>query len=326
MTLVKRITLTVKNWIALLFRIILLPLIFLSRKIYLPGFRGMSLYNVGLFFIEGMQKSSISLRANAITYSFIIAFVPAILFLFTLIPYVPIANLHENVMMTISEVLPEAAFITIKSTIEDIILRQQGGLLSISFLLSIYFASNGIIAIMTAFNQSSHSIETRSFVQKKLVSLLLVIILGISLIIAAGAMSVSSFIFYFIEGEGWISSVTNRRLLEAGQWVIILLTALIAFSSIYYLAPAKRGSFPFFSAGSFVSSFLSVISFKVFIIFIENFSNVNRFYGSLGTLIVILMWINLTALALLIGFELNASIYEARMRNGNAKTIENEQL
>lgn len=310
-----RITEKLSAWIRHLAKVVLYPLLFLSKKIILPGFRGAPLYDVGLFFIRGMQKSSISLRANAITYSFIIAFVPAILFLFTLIPYFPITNLRENIMMALDEVLPDVAFLTIRSTIEDIITRQQGGLLSVSFLVSIYFASNGILAIMTAFNQSSHSIETRSNFQKRVVSLLLVVILAVNLIISGGAMAFSSLFMFFMEERGVITGQFNMALLEAGKWIIILLTSLISFSTIYYLAPAKRGSFPFFSAGSVVASLLSVIAFILFSIFIDNFSNYNRFYGSLGTLIIVIMWINLTSLMLLIGFELNASIYEAKRQN-----------
>ena len=315
MKFLKKITGFIEQILRRAYSVFVLPLVNLSRKIVLPGFRGVPLYDVGLFFIRGIRRSSISLRANAITYSFIIAFVPAILFLFTLIPYIPITGLHDNIMETLKEILPSAAYQTIYRTIEDIMTNQQGGLLSLSFLISIYFASNGIIAIMNAFNHSSHSIETRTNIKKRLVSLLLVFILAINIIISAGAMAVSSFLLYFIEGKGMISNNFTLFLLNGGQWVTILLTSLIAFSSIFYLAPAKRGSFPFFSAGSVLAAILSVIIFKIFIIFIENFSNVNKFYGSLGTLIVVIMWINLTALMLLIGFELNASIYEAK-KNG----------
>ncbi len=313
----KKVADTVTGFVKRLIRLIFLPLVFLSRKIVLPGFHGIPLYEVGRFFIRGVQKSSISLRANAITYSFIIAFVPAILFLFTLIPYIPIANLDQIILKSLEEILPSSAYQTVFKTIEDIVTRQQGGLLSISFLISIYFASNGIIAIMNAFNQSSHSVESRTMIKKHLVALVLVFILAVSIIISAGAMAFTSYILYQMEHRGIISNNFNLFLLNAGQWLAILLTSLISFSSIFYLAPAKRRIFPFFSAGSVLSSVLSVIAFKIFIIFIENFSNVNTFYGSLGTLIVILMWINLTALMLLIGFELNASIYEAR-KNGMA--------
>jgi len=309
----------VKGLLTKLFRLILLPLLILSRKIYLPGFRGVPLYDVGLFFIRGMKKSSISIRANSISYSFIIAFVPAVLFLFTLIPYIPVTGLEKNIMLTLQEVIPNEAFILLRSTIEDIITNQQTGLLSISFLISLYFASNGVIAIMNAFNQSSHSIESRTAIKKHLVSLLLVFILAVNMIVSGAALALSSVLLYFMEGKGIISDNSTLFLLQAGQWVIILLTSLIAFSSIYYLAPAKKRIFPFFSAGSVIASLLSVISFKVFTIFIENFSNYNKFYGSLGSMIMIIVWINLTALMLLIGFELNASIYAASVNEQEGK-------
>jgi membrane protein len=317
-----KISENVKSFIKKLFRLILLPLIILSQKIYLPGFKGVPLYDVGLFFINGMKKSSISLRANSISYSFIIAFVPAVLFLFALIPYIPVHDLEQNIMLTLQEVIPNEAFVLLKSTIEDIITNQQTGLLSISFLISMYFASSGVIAIMNAFNISSHSIESRSALQKYLVSFLLVFILAFNMIVSGAALAVTSVIIYFMEDKGFIGDNSTVILLQAGQWIIILLTSLVAFSSIYYLAPAKKRIFPFFSAGSFIASFLSVLSFKLFTIFINNFSNYNKFYGSLGAMIMIIVWINLTALMLLIGFELNASIYMAKQNkmNGNGGT------
>jgi membrane protein len=314
-----RISEKVKSLVARLFRLIFIPVFILSRKIVLPGFKGVSLYEVGLFFISGMKKSSISLRANAISYSFIIAFVPAVLFLFTLIPYIPIAGLDESIMLTLQEVIPYEAFILLRSTIEDIVTNQQTGLLSISFLVSLYFAGSGVIAIMNAFNQSSHSIESRTALKKQLVALLLVFILAVNMIVSGAALAISSVILYFMEARGIISDNLTLFLLTTGQWVIILLTSLIAFSCIYYFAPAKRKIFPFFSPGSVIASFLSVITFKVFTIFIENFTNYNKFYGSLGTMIMIIVWINLTALMLLIGFELNASIYEASKNGADKK-------
>lgn len=316
-----KISAIVKSFITRLYKLTIIPFLVLSRKIYLPGFKGVSLYDVGVFFIQGMKKSSISLRANSISYSFIIAFVPAVLFLFALIPYIPVHDLENNIMLTLQEVIPNEAFVLLKSTIEDIITNQQTGLLSISFLISMYFASNGVIAIMNAFNISSHSIESRSVLQKYLVSFLLVFILAFNMIISGAALAATSVIVYFIEEKGLIGDNFTLFLLQAGQWLIILLTSLVAFSSIYYLAPAKKRIFPFFSAGSILASLLSVVSFKLFTIFIDNFSNYNKFYGSLGAMIMIIVWINLTALMLLIGFELNASIYRAKQNKMNGKGL-----
>ena len=152
-----------------------------------------------------------------------------------------------------------------------------------------------------------------------MVSFLLVFILALNMIVSGAALAFTSILLYYMEEKGIIGDSSTLFLLQAGQWIIILLTSLIAFSSIYYLAPAKKRIFPFFSAGSIIASLLSVVSFKLFTVFINNFSNYNRFYGSLGAMIMIIVWINLTALMLLIGFELNASIYMAKQNkvNGN---------
>ena len=319
--LFKRISVITKGLISKLSKLIYLPLLTLSKKLILPGFRGITIYDVSLFFFHGMKKSSISLRANAISYSFIIAFVPAVLFLFTLIPYIPITDLKVNIMMTLQEVVPQEAFVLLESTMEDIITNQQTGLLSLSFLISLYFASSGVMAIMNAFNQSSHAIESRTAIKKQLVALVLVFILAINMIVSAAALALSSVLLYFMEGKGIIDDNSTLFLLQVGQWVIILLTSIIAFSSIYYLAPAKKRVFPFISAGSVIASLLSVLSFKLFTIFIENFTNYNKFYGSLGSAVMIIVWINLTALMLLIGFELNASIYKASLNDQEKKKL-----
>ncbi len=317
----KELFLKIKAYFKEIIDLILAPLIFISKKLILPGFKGVPLYDVIVFFIRGMQKSSVMLRANALAFTFIMAFVPAVLFFFNLIPYIPISGLRDNIMLTLQQALPTEAFLTVKTTIEDIITRQRGGLVSFSFLISIYFASDGIIGIMNSFNQSSHSVETRSAVQKRLISLLLVFLLSIVLIISSAVLALSSLVINYFDMHHIIQGTFAIFLLGIGKWAIIILMVLSGFSLIYYLAPAKRGSFPFFSAGSIFGTFLSLVSFLGFSFFIDNFGTYNKFYGSMGTIIVINVWVNLNALSLLIGYELNASIYSARRyfrKNGPA--------
>ncbi len=313
----------IKLFVQKIINIILSPLIFISKKLVIPGFQGVPLYDVAVFFVHGAKKSSLSLRANALTFSFILAFVPAVIFLFTLIPLFPITGLRENVLLTLEQYMPKEAFITIRNTIEDILTNQRKELISISFLIMLYFASNGLISIMNAFNHSSHAVETRSNLQKRLVSLLLVLILSLTFIIFTAVNTATSLFFYYIEEKGIIPDMLNVYLVSAGNRIITLTMLLIAFSSIYYLAPAKRGSFPFFSAGSVVAAVLAFLTFEIFSFFVDTFGTYNRFYGSLGTIVVILIWINITALMLLIGFELNASIYVAKRRSKIGQVSDN---
>jgi membrane protein len=294
--------------------LILSPVVFISKRLVLPGFKGVPLYDVGVFFLRGMRKSSISLRANALAFSVILSFVPAVLFLFTLIPYFPIPGLQEQVMVSLQEALPEEAFLTIRNTIEDIITNQRAELLSISFLISLYFASNGMLGVMTAFNQSAHVIETRTNFRKRLVAIFLVLVLSLLTILTAVITIFSGVVLGWLEDNGVIQDTMMVNLLHLGSWVMLFTLLLTAFSTIYYFAPAKRGSFPFFSAGSTIASIFTIGFFILFRLYVDNTNAYNRFYGSLETLFVILVWFNLMAFVLLIGFELNASIYSARRK------------
>ena len=96
----------------------------ISRRLILPGFEGMPLYDVASFFIKGIQKSSIIIRANSLSFTFLMSIFPAILFFFTLIAYIPIDNLHATIMETLKQAFPESAYLTIKNTIEDILKRE----------------------------------------------------------------------------------------------------------------------------------------------------------------------------------------------------------
>lgn len=294
---------------------ILAPLIALSKRITLPGFSGIPVFDVSRFFIRGVTSSSINIRASAISFDFIMALAPAVLFLFTVIPLLPIPNLYGTVIETIHAALPENAFITIKSTIEDIISRSHNGLLSLGFILSIYFSSNGMITVMKAFNQSVLVSETRSNFKLRLVSLFLVMVIAIIVILASGLQIMSYHIIDLIGARIDLSPFWLKAMFLVAKYILFITLLFTTFSFIYYLAPAKRGMFRFISPGSTLATIASIITLEVFSYFINNFGHYNKVYGSLGTLIVIFLLININSLILLVGFELNASIYSAKTSN-----------
>jgi membrane protein len=290
------------------------PIVRISKKIVLPGFDGIPVYDVSIFFYRGITKSSTNLRASAISFDFIMALAPAVLFLFTVIPYLPIPNLHQTVMATIHSAMPENAFTTIESTIEDIISRSHQGLLSLGFLLSIFFSSNGMITVMRAFNQSVLVTETRSNFKLRLVSLFLVVILVLIVIIAAALQVASYNIIELINNSVSIPGFWFKVMFFFAKYTVFIAILFSVYSFIYYYAPARRGMFRFVSPGSTLATLATIIAIEVFSYFINNFGHYNKIYGSLGTLIVIFLLININALILLIGFELNASIYSARSK------------
>lgn len=298
---------------------ILQPAVRLSKKIILPGFERMPLYDVSLFFYKGITKSSINLRASAISFDFIMALAPAVLFIFTLIPYLPVPDLEQFVMDTIHSALPENAYLTIQSTIRDVMSRSQQGLLSLGFLLSIIFSSNGMMTVIRAFNQSVLVQESRSSVKLRLISLLLVLLVALMMIVAATLQVLSYWIIDLVQDLVAVTPFWLKALFLAAKYIVYLALLLSVFSIIYYLAPAKRGMFRLISAGSTLATLATIIFMEIFSYFINNFGHYNKVYGSLGTIIVIFLWINVNALILLIGFELNASIYQASRQAGPFK-------
>lgn len=289
----------------------------LSKKIILPGFEGMPLYDVIDFFIKGIKKSSLISRANALSFSFLLAIFPAILFLFTLIPYIPIKNLETMIMEAIQNALPAHSFNTIEQTISEIVNHHNEGLLSLGFFVSIFFSSNGMMGLMKAFNRTSHTIETRSNFKLRLISIFLIVIITVLIIIGAGLLITSNLMLDYVEKEELMTGNVTKWLINTGKWVIMLLITFFSISILYYIAPASRKHFRFISAGSTLATLLSFLFILGFNFYIDNFAQYNKLYGSIGTIVILMLWVNLNAIVLLIGFELNASIADARKRRGN---------
>jgi len=289
-----------------------LSLIEWSKKINFPGFDGLPLYYVAIFFLRAIQKEAITMRASSLAFNYLMAIFPAIIFLFTLIPYIPIENFQDEIFKLLQEVLPYNAFEATKSTIEDILKQQRGGLLSLGFVLSLYYSTNGIMAMMTAFNHSYSSTETRSEWQKRLIALGLIVILSTMVFAAVSLIIFGGTAINILIEYGWLKGPFTVILIQIGVWLIILLLFFFAYSFLYYFGPSKRMKYRFISAGSTLATLLTIISSIAFAYFVNNFGQYNKLYGSIGTLIVVMLWLYITSLVLLIGFELNASISRAR--------------
>jgi len=292
-----------------------------SKHLVLPGFDGIPFYDVSLFFFKGMQKGSITQRASSLSFNFFLALFPAIIFFFTLIPYLPITNFQTTLFEILQTFLPSNAFETVKSTISDIITNKRSGLLSVGFIMTLYFATNGVNAIIEAFNHTYHTVETRSWIRQRLISLFLVIILSVLLIISILLITIGSFVLNYLVDYGILKGQLTIYLLFASRWIILLAMLFFGVSFLYYFAPAKKKTFRFISAGSTLATILTLIATLGFNYYVANFSKYNALYGSIGTLIIVLMWIYFNAIILLIGFELNASISFAKKRGKEIKEI-----
>ncbi|MFV0593965.1 MAG: YihY/virulence factor BrkB family protein [Draconibacterium sp.] len=275
----------------------------------------MPLYDVALFFWRSIVDGSITTRASAIAFSFFMAFFPFVIFLFTLIPYIPINNFQEELFDLIKQVSPGNTFDIIASTmdtIEDILFKKNVSWLSIGFFMSLIFSTNGLASMMSAFDATIHSIHRRSWLSQRIAAIYLLLILSVLLTIAiALIISGQRFINYLMDHE-YIRDSLTVYLFTISKWIITISLFFFAYSFLYYMAPAKKTKWRFISAGGTLATALSLISFIGFNYYINNFQQYNKLYGSIGTLLIILLLMYLMSLILLIGFELNASIYQAR--------------
>jgi membrane protein len=298
-------------------RVVAVP-IQLSKKIVLPGFDGLPLYDVTVFFFKGISKGYITSRASAISFSFFLAIFPFLIFLFTIIPLIPIENFQQSLLALVQDFVPGSAYTTIRETVEDIVTRPHGSLMSVGFILSLYFATNGINSLMEGFNSTFHAIETRSFLKQRVISIQLMMIICFMLIIAIGLMSFGTSILNLILPSFITSSGFYFGAVIFLKWLIILADMFLSISFLYYFAPAKKKHFRFISAGASLATFLIIITTLGFNFYVDNFSKYNVLYGSIGTLLVVMLWIYVNSFSLLIGFELNASIQNAKSGSTDA--------
>lgn len=282
-----------------------------AKKVSLPFFDGVPVYDVALFFWRSIVDGSITTRASAIAFSFFIAFFPAIIFLFTLIPYIPIENFQVELLQLIEEIVPASTYQTISDTLEDIITQPRSGLLSFGFFLALIFSTNGLASMMSAFDATIHSIYRRTWLSQRLAATVLLFILLILLTVAIALLTGGQNFINYLNNEEILQDKFTVYILIIGKWIVTVALFFFAYAFLYYMAPAKKSQWRFISAGGTVATVLSIITLSGFAYYINNFSQYNKLYGSIGTLLIILFLMYIMSLILLIGFELNASIYQA---------------
>lgn len=279
-----------------------------SKQIVIPGFEKLPIYDVAEFFWRGIMKGTLTMRASAVAFNLFLAIFPSVIFVFTLIPYIPIHHFQEHLLDVLQNFMPKNAYEVTRETIEDIVKHQRGGLLSVGFISALYFSTNGFNSLITAFNNTYHQIETRTGFQQRLISILLVIISTLMILIAIALMIGSEYSLHKIFHRGQL----YYHLIQSGRWIIVSILFYCLISITFYLGPSGKLGWKFASAGSMLATILSLVTSIGFAYYVNHFGKYNKLYGSIGTLIVILVWIYFNALVVLIGFDLNASIFKAK--------------
>ncbi|MBN1951809.1 MAG: YihY/virulence factor BrkB family protein [Bacteroidales bacterium] len=286
------------------------------RHVYLPGFQKVPLYDVFWFFIRGVQKGALNTRASSIAFNFMLAFGPGIIFLFALIPYLPIVHFKEELLEVLTRIIPENSYIAIEPLIDEIFNRKGGGWPLFGLLGSIFFAQKGVNGIIDAFNGTYHDIETRPWYIQRLVAVGFVFIFYGLILFATLLMFFSKSMLEGLIESGHLDWGITFQVFRIGKWTIIFFLTFYLISLLYYLAPQRKNHWRLFSAGSSLATVLTVLTSLGFSYFVNNFAQFNKFFGSIGALVAFMLWFNFIALTLLIGFELNASIKNATIQSG----------
>lgn len=293
-------------------------LVKIGKKIKVPGLEGMSLYNVIEMYIIGIVEGALTTRAGGIAYSFFMAIFPFLLFILTLIPFLPIDGAQEGLLSIISNVLPPKTFDAVDSVLVDIIKNQYGGLLSFGFIGSIFLMANGVNAIFGGFEHSYHIKETRNVFRSYFVAMLVSIVIVSFLLITVTLIIFFEFILKNLVTLGWLED--NLIWIQLGRGFIFLSMIFITVSMLYHYGVKEGKQSRFFSPGAVFTTILSILTFYLFSFYVTEFAKYNELYGSIGTLLILMIFIWLNAIILLLGFELNASIHTLRKQNNLLRT------
>lgn len=272
----------------------------------------LAFYEVQKILINKIIHFDIDQRASAVAYSFILALFPAIIFLFTLIPYVPYEHFDKQVLNFLAEIIPSGIYKEAKVTIEEIVSKPRGDILSLGFFLSLFASTSGMMALMRAFNMTYKTVENRGFIKARLVATGLTFLLAFVLLIAILVLIVGRIILDVLLDLQLLNSDWVYYGIQVIRFTTVFFVSFLAVSVIYKWAPAIHKKWSFFSIGSVTSSILIILVTNLFSYYISNFASYNRLYGSIGALIALMIWVYLIALVLILGFEINASLDHAR--------------
>lgn len=288
------------------------------RKVVLPGFDGAPLDLVAKLIAKGLfGRGVLVTRASSIAFNMLMALLPATIFLFTLIPFVPIPNFQTELVELFRNFLPVSAFNMLETTIIDVITNKSGTLLVVMFFATIIFSTNGIHALMHAFNVSVHDFASRSWIQQRKIAVFLLVFILILFSAASALIILSRLVVNRLVDIGVLELNLVFYIVMTFKWLLIIVMLFFAISTLYYLVPARRKDFRYISPGSIVATSLFIITSLAFSAYVNNFGQYNKLYGSIGTFMVILIWLYLNSVALLVGFELNVSIRAATCNKGN---------
>lgn len=281
-------------------------LVRLIKRIKIPGLRGMSLYDVIEMYVIGIVKGALTSRAGGIAFSFFMALFPFLLFILTLIPFVPIEGFQQDFLFMIEQLLPPNTVESVHEVIVDIANNQYSGLLSFGFIASIFLMTNGVNAVLGGFEYSYHVKEMRSVLRQYFISMGMAIILSFILVLTVAIIIYFQIGIENLMAKGWLDD--DVFWIEKGRFVFFVILIFVSVSFLYKYGTKEVKHHSFFTPGSILTTLLTLLMFKLFAVYVLKFATYNELYGSIGTLLILMLFVWLNSIILLLGFELNASM------------------
>lgn len=271
-----------------------------------------SIYKILKNLIININNDDILHKASSVAFSFTLAVFPAVIFLFSLIPYIPIPNIRVNIIELVDEV---AMLEQVSQTIHDVISKPRGDLLSFSVLLTVFLSTNGMMELAQTFNKIYRTIEKRSYWKTRLIVTFLTVILAIVMFFSILMLTVGSIALNYMVDNGFLAQDFLFYSILVLKFIVLFILFLITISAVYYFAPALHNRWRFISIGSVVATLCSIMVSYLFSFYITNFGTYNKLYGSIGAMIAMMVWIYMISVILLVGYEVNSSIDQAAQSN-----------
>lgn len=277
-----------------------------------------SVYDVADRLMQEIRLDGLAKRASYMAFNFTIAIFPTIIFLFTLIPYIPIPNLSTDILQFLADLIPREMYVAVSGTIEDIVNIPHGGLLSFGFATALVLSSNGIMALLDAFEKKYPSFKKRSYLRKRVLATLLTVVLSSVLLVAVASLLFGTYIIDALVFHEIVPEQYTGELITVIKYGSVVGLFLLTTCVVYYYVPPVHNKWPFISAGAVVATLLIFLVSFLFILYVKIFDSYNHFYGSIGTLVGFMVWLDFVCMTLILGFEVNVSIdaVTGRLRNG----------
>ena len=315
----QKIVATTHEWLHhILYKRWVREVLYFLQHFSLPGNRGVPIYDVLRYFLNGIFNGNLTQRAKGLAYSFLTALPPLMIFIFSLIAYFPVDGLQDEFLAELGGIIPEKILGPLSNTVNDIMGHRHSTLMSIGFISSIILAANGVMGIISSLNFANRSVEKRPYLQRYLLSIMMVFVMYVLIVLVLCLLIGHKYLLQLIFSQGWLTATkANTTMFNIGRWILLSITTLLAISIIYYWAPVKRQRVGFFSSGSVMATVMFFVLSWGLGIYLNNFSRYNLLYGSIGTLLMVMFWIYFNCIVLLVGYELNISIYNGTIQQSN---------